>query len=452
MNFLLLFGRLPQLGKVKTRLAAGLNHDGRGKERTLKIYSAMLADALVMGARGPFGRRIFFYDRGEQYEGDLKPGDFELPLDRWETLPQEGNDLGERLKNGMMRAFAVGAKSVTIYGTDHPLLNHAQLHDVGRWAFNGHLGILPATDGGYAALALPQSLPSLFDDIPWSTPAVFETTLARIKALDYPFKREVATPDIDTAADWLALQDRAEHCGERTRAVLAEVLPPPPGETPTVSVIVPVFNESRNLHTLIPHLRGLGADEVICVDGGSTDGGADSLRLAGLTVLEAKRGRAAQMNAGALAARGDILLFLHADTHLPASWRDAVLESIRLYPAGRFDVRVRTAVRDYPLLSRFINLHSYFKGVATGDQAIFLTRRFFWQLGGFPDQPILEDVELCRRMRRHGECINAIAGPVITSGRRWETRGFWKTVLLMWKIRWLYWTGTPAAELAEMYR
>ncbi len=221
-----------------------------------------------------------------------------------------------------------------------------------------------------------------------------------------------------------------------------------------LSIIVPVFDEAgcivASLDALAP-LRARG-HELIVVDGGSHDATAALSRARADAVLEAPRGRARQMNAGAALAHGQVLLFLHADTLLPAQ-PDAViaraLDGGALW--GRFDVRITGRSALFPLIASLMNLRSRWSGIATGDQAMFVERRLFEHVGGFADQPLMEDIELSRRLRamHRPACLRE---RVLTSGRRWEQHGVWRTILLMWRLRWQYWRGTPPEVLARAYR
>jgi rSAM/selenodomain-associated transferase 2 len=222
-----------------------------------------------------------------------------------------------------------------------------------------------------------------------------------------------------------------------------------------LSVIVPLLNESSELPGLLDRLFPLvrNGSEVIVADGGSDDGCADIAERAGLIVVRAARGRARQMNAGAALATGDVLLFLHADTRLPdaveTTLAKALADSRRVW--GRFDVRISGRSPMLRVVSRLMNLRSRLTGIATGDQAMFVTRSAFDAVGGFPDQPLMEDIELSKRLLGLSRPV-CIARCVTTSGRRWETRGVWRTILLMWRLRWDYWRGVPAQQLAEAYR
>ncbi|GIX21542.1 MAG: glycosyl transferase [Gammaproteobacteria bacterium] len=220
-----------------------------------------------------------------------------------------------------------------------------------------------------------------------------------------------------------------------------------------LSIVVPVLDEAAELPALLPRLRALARHaEIVVVDGGSADGSAVRLRAAGFTVLQAPRGRALQMNAGAARARGEWLLFLHADTELPrralAQLRRAMADRRVLW--GRFDVRIAGPSRWFGLIAAAMNLRSRSTGIATGDQAMFVRRAVFEAVGGFPAQPLMEDVELSVRLRRLAwpACL---PGPVITSGRRWLAHGVWRTVGLMWWLRLRYALGAPPEALWRLY-
>ncbi len=222
-----------------------------------------------------------------------------------------------------------------------------------------------------------------------------------------------------------------------------------------LSIIVPMLNEAPILPDLLAHLLPLqrGGVEVVLADGGSEDGSGAIAAGAGFAVVRAERGRARQMNAGAAAASGDVLLFLHADTRLP----DGAIQLIDTALAdgrhawGRFDVEFDLRTWTMDATAFLMNLRSRLSGIATGDQALFMTRAAFDAAGGFPDQPLMEDVEITSRLRRRSRpaCIRQ---PVLTSARRWQSRGPWRTILLMWRLRLAYRFGASPADLARQYR
>jgi len=222
-----------------------------------------------------------------------------------------------------------------------------------------------------------------------------------------------------------------------------------------LSVVIPILNEARQLPDLFAHLLPLrrGGYEIIFADGGSTDGSAALVEVAGFRLVRAGRGRALQMNAGAAAASGEALLFLHADTRLPPGAPRHVLRALAggTHRWGRFDVCIDGRPFMLKMVAAAMNARSRWTGIATGDQAMFMRCETFRQLHGFPVQPLMEDVEMSKRLKKISppaclrQCVN-------TSGRRWETRGVWRTIFLMWRLRWEYWRGIDAAVLAEQYQ
>ena len=222
-----------------------------------------------------------------------------------------------------------------------------------------------------------------------------------------------------------------------------------------VSIIVPMLNEAPGLPGLLARLAELEDQgcEILIVDGGSDDGSVSLAERAGFRVLASPKGRARQMNLGAGQATGDVLLFLHADTLLPEGALTTLRQTMQKTAAvwGRFDVVIDGAHPMLRVIATLMNHRSRWTGIATGDQAIFVTRKAFDAVGGYPDQPLMEDIELSNRLRALARPA-CIPTPVRTSGRRWESRGVWRTILLMWRLRWAYWRGTPAEQLAQWYR
>jgi rSAM/selenodomain-associated transferase 2 len=222
-----------------------------------------------------------------------------------------------------------------------------------------------------------------------------------------------------------------------------------------LSIVVPMLNEVVMLPVLFEHLLPLihGGAEVILVDGGSHDGSAQLARRAGFTVLNAPRGRARQMNAGAAQATGDVLLFLHADTRLPPSAHLLIAQALADGRAvwGRFDVRIEGQSRWFLVIAGCMNLRSRLTGIATGDQAIFVTKEAFARVGGYPEQALMEDIELSARLKllSRPACLRARAA---TSGRRWEAQGIWRTILMMGWLRLRYFFGANPEVLAKAYR
>ncbi|RMG57970.1 MAG: glycosyltransferase [Gammaproteobacteria bacterium] len=223
---------------------------------------------------------------------------------------------------------------------------------------------------------------------------------------------------------------------------------------PGVSVVIPARNEAACLPALLADLQAQQPPprEIIVVDGGSTDDTPDLARRGGARVLESPPGRARQMNAGAAAASGEVLWFLHADTRLPAEAMQRLLAALSSHHWGRFSVRLSGTHAAFRIIERMMNLRSCLTGICTGDQGLFVTRSVFDEAGGFPDLPLMEDIELSRALLRSAGRPACVRSPLVTSSRRWERGGILRTVLLMWWLRLAWWLGVPAERLAGWYR
>ena len=237
----------------------------------------------------------------------------------------------------------------------------------------------------------------------------------------------------------------------------------------TVSIIIPVLNEANNLPLLLDNINRLNPNpqQVIVVDGGSNDDSIgiirsfinklipDNDRKIDWQMTESKAGRALQMNTGAALATSDVLLFLHADTQLPMDAIESVSEAMKRAEWGRFDVQIASRQPTLRLVSQMINWRSRLSGIATGDQAIFISQSLFERIGNYPNQALMEDIELCKQLK--GKQLKGIAKPaclkskVITSARRWQQHGTWRTIILMWHLRFDYWRGVSADNIKARY-
>lgn len=221
-----------------------------------------------------------------------------------------------------------------------------------------------------------------------------------------------------------------------------------------VSVIIPVFNEVLAIQEALARLQWLSetGHEVVVVDGGSVDESVALLQQGSAQVIRSVKGRAKQMNAGARQSSGDLLLFLHIDTILSRHGFDHLLESIVEGEDvwGRFNVRLSGEHKMLRVVETMMNWRSRLTGIATGDQAMFIGRRLFERVGGFPDIPLMEDVEISKRLKNISRPI-CMKDTVTTSSRRWETEGIYRTIWLMWRLRFSYWMGTDPASLVQKY-
>jgi len=221
-----------------------------------------------------------------------------------------------------------------------------------------------------------------------------------------------------------------------------------------LSIIMPAFNEASCIAPALESLKVLQSRgvEVIVVDGESEDATAAVAARYADKVLKAPQGRALQMNAGARAARGEILFFVHADCIVPQNADVLILRDLEKSSKswGRFDVKLSGSHAAFRVIERLMNLRSRLTGIATGDQGIFVRRHAFFAVGGFPEIALMEDIALSRRLRRIGQPL-CLRERIVTSSRRWEEKGIARTVFLMWALRFGYWLGAPPEAIAKRY-
>jgi rSAM/selenodomain-associated transferase 2 len=221
-----------------------------------------------------------------------------------------------------------------------------------------------------------------------------------------------------------------------------------------LSIVVPMLDEEPVVRTSLERLQAWRAEghEVVVVDGGSRDGSVAVARPLADQTIVARRGRATQMNAGANAASGDVLLFLHADSWLPADAVAAIASALASGANwGRFDVTIAGRPAILKVVAWMMNARSRLTGIATGDQGIFVRRATFVEAGGYPSIALFEDIELCSALKRRAGGPACLRQRIVTSGRRWERHGPWRTILAMWRLRLAYALGADPARLAQRY-
>jgi hypothetical protein len=335
-----------------------------------------------------------------------------------------GADLGERLAHAARAAFGDGAPAVILVGADAPDLGGEHVRTALECIAGSDVVLGPAPDGGYylvgiAGRAAGRAIPALFGShVPWGTAEVLSRTLAAAQGADLGVEQLEPLPDIDRPED-LAVWERIIVEDARIR------------EQPRLSVVIPALNEEAEIAGAIQSARDGGAADVIVADGGSTDRTAEVAELAGALVIDSPRGRARQLNAGSAAATGDILLFLHADSRLPSDALDRVREAMsdREAVLGSFGFRAGDPSRATDRLATFVGRlrHRAFR-LPYGDQATFVRRRDFVDLGGFPNMPVMEDYEFALRCRRLGG-LRRVDADCATSARAWRDHGLLEVAL-----------------------
>ncbi len=221
---------------------------------------------------------------------------------------------------------------------------------------------------------------------------------------------------------------------------------------PSLAIVIPVFNEATILPAVLQSFETLSVEELVFVDGGSTDHTVALIRESGFVCLQSEAGRAKQMNMGAQHTSSDIILFLHIDTSISSSHISNIKKAYKQgFLSGRFDVQLSNTSIIYRIISFFINTRSRLTKISTGDQGIFVTRKAYEAVGGYPEIALMEDIVLTSALKKIGK-VACLHDKLVTSSRRWENHGIINTVLLMWKLRLLFWLGVSPDKLASMYR
>ncbi len=420
---LIVFGRYPEPGRTKTRLVTALGALGAADlQRRLTENTVRAARTLARRRRM---RVEFRFSGGSPRQ-----------VRRWlgpnlEVAQQAAGDLGRRMESAVREALGAGAARVVLVGTDVPGLTPDHLREAFEALSGNDLVLGPSTDGGYWLVGMKRPA-GIFGDIPWGTGEVLERTLALARAQGATVHCLAPQSDLDTPAD---LKPRGLF---RRR--------------PYVSVIVPALDEEEQLAPTLARAAHEEA-EVIVVDGGSRDRSREIAAGCGARVERCRAGRARQQNRGAALAQADVLLFLHADTRLPAGYPQAVFEGLMdpRVAVGAFGFRTDATGPLMRVLEFGANLRSRYLNLPYGDQALFLRRERFEAAGGFPETGIAEDFLLVRRLSEQGRIYTAPQA-IRTSARRWRRLGPWRTTFRNQIVLAGLVLGIPGPTLTRLYR
>lgn len=415
-NRTIVFSRLPQPGNTKTRMIPALGPEGAADlqrqmtRRTLatidRVASLIECESEIRFSGGTWEQMAEVFGFGRRY------------------VPQGDGDLGHRLRRAFDAAFEDKMERVLCVGSDCPSLTHELLAEACHHLEDNDMVIGPAIDGGYYLIGMNQSRPDLFTDINWGTASVLAQTLARAKNLGLRVHQLVELSDVDEPAD-------LEHWQRVNTNQNSE-------SKPWLSIIIPTLNEEGSIVDAIHSARQSSGIEIIVADGGSTDATTQLAQEHGAKVIQCEPGRSRQLAHGANEASGDTLLFLHADTRLPFGYTKEISRTLSrpAAVAGAFRLafdRVSTPLR---LVEWGANLRSARRQLPYGDQAIYMRRNTYLEVGGFRQLDVMEDYDLIWRVRKIGQ-VRTSRLPAITSARKYTSMGTWRTVF---KHQWMIWS------------
>lgn len=431
---LIVMARFPEAGSAKTRLIPALGPEGAASLHSFLVHHALRT---VRAFAEQSGCRI-----DVQFAGGSAEEMRRLFGDDLQWTPQQGESLGDRMNLAVEKAFADGCHRVVVIGTDCPQLQCGHLERAFSSLSRTDVTIGPAIDGGYWLIGMRECLPELFEHIHWGSDSVLEETLQRVKQIRKSKTLLPMLSDVDVPEDLVICRQYPE----------AFTPPLPHSQKGLLSIIIPTLNEAGSLPELLASVLKEPQTEIIVVDGGSSDATCGIAEEAGVRIIRCGRGRGRQMNAGAAMARGEVLLFLHADSQLPPDFARTVWTCMESgQTVGAFRLRIDDPSWVYRLVEFGANLRSRWLQLPYGDQAMFMKSAIFFTMNGFQNWPLLEDVDLVRRFRRSRGRIVITATSVTVSARRWRRIGVIRATLLNQIIIIAYRLGVSPGRLAALY-
>lgn len=448
-NAIILFTRVPEEGKTKTRMMPYLS-----PEECVALHESFLKDIIREAASASADLRVYATPTLEDaaFRG-LFPAGTEFFL-------QEGPDLGVRMETALEETLKAGYDAAVLVGTDLPEVRKEDFQCAFRILEQRDVVLGPTRDGGYWLIGLTKPSHAPFEPKTYGNGTVYESTLEGIQrgGLSAGFVRELE--DMDEREDLAAFRDRIRHNPNLLKTESGRYVT----DHGKISVIIPSYNEEKVLPALLTQLDAFRQPdcpwkeqlEFLFTDGGSTDATLDLLKAGNWPVISVAKGRANQMNSAAKEARGDILFFLHCDSEVPKDFPRQILEVMKEHEAGCFGIAYRTKEAAMHINSFYAN-HVRFslQNIMFGDQGIFLTRELFFRAGMYPPLPIMEDLQFSLTLRDMGVRPGLTKKRIYTSPRRHPEKNFFKQMLSLHqypKLRKLYREGVPIETISDIYK
>lgn len=433
-NALIFFMKAPVLGRVKTRLAEGI-----GNDNATILYRLMCTHLLNLSV--PQNTDVIVaYDDEERTS---------LPtyLEGKSLFYQSGNDLGERMKNAFESVFEKGYACAILVGSDIPDVDECILEEAFAHLLTHDAMLSPTEDGGYYLIGFHAHTfcKEAFEGIRYSQSDVYANTLLKLSPLRVA-KGEILR-DIDTLEDLRAFtcKEHPTPLGKFAQDILSDL--------PRISVIIPVYHEDETLLHTLSHLKAMAHAqnyEIIVVDTHEKTT-VERLHVSAVRTVFSTKGRSTQMNEGARKARGEMLLFLHADTLLPYHWDNKIEKALHVNKAGAFSLGINDSHLGLFFIETMANLRTHMTKIPYGDQAHFFQTSFFRALGGYAQIALMEDVEMMKRLKKRGQKIALLKSKVLTSPRRWHKEGIFYVTLRNRMLSFLYWLGVSPIRLSRFY-
>lgn len=435
---IIIFTRVPIPHKTKTRLMPVYT-----PEECAALHSAFLRD--IYTAAKKTNKSIFVF-----YTPDDAVHILAECLGTWENFfVQEGADLGARMLHAIQTVLQRGFSSCVLIGSDIPEMSAEIVQSAFSALDKSDIVLCPVSDGGYCLIGMKKTIREAFDIPQYGTATVLENAVRALQEANYTVSVLPVLHDIDTPQDMLDLmtrlkQDPSIPCTHTRKYLNAHK---------KISVIIPIYNEAEQIIKLQHELKKLSDCEIIFADGGSMDNTL-SLIEKQYTVVQTKKGRAFQMNEGARQSSGAILFFLHADSMLPRNAAEKIRMSMQCYRFGCFRISFTTRNLFFTVCAFMSNVRARVLKIPFGDQGIFVERNVFFENGGYPELPIMEDYQFSRNMKRKKEKLGVAKAQIITSARRYGNSFLsqLRTARQMFYLRFLYRCGKNIEEIAAQYK